>query len=185
MWFLLVALQLMGCGSEEEVPPAEVRAVEVASAIVDAVSEDGLELAPITFESLAPTFSVVGASDQAPSALALSFARPVLEADGLVANVEINPAVEGSWSWVGAEFLEFRPAVGFEPETDYTASITSLTYEGEELGDAGVVQDLGEGEAPRQRGEPRRSTACRAERAATRTPALMGREKRRRGAAPA
>ena len=143
MWFIVVALQLLGCGADEEAAPAvEVTAVEVAAALADSEASGALELAPMTFESLAPIFATTGAADQAPSSLVLSFARPVLEADKLTASLDITPAVEGSWHWVGAEFLEFRPTVGFQPETQYTAQVTSLTFDGEELGDASTIEPL-------------------------------------------
>jgi uncharacterized protein YfaS (alpha-2-macroglobulin family) len=116
--------------------------VEVTAASVDAAPTDTLERPELTFESLDPLLATVGAPDQAPTALALSFARPVIEADSIKADLTLSPAVDGSWRWVSPEFIQFVPEQGFAPETKYTAKLSSLTLDGEELGDVSSLPAL-------------------------------------------
>ena len=142
MWWLFIGLGLWGCGSEEPEKPLETRAIEISSAAVNAVATNELEQPILTYESLDPKFAVAGAPDRAPQGLVLSFARPVIEQDNLKAELEISPSVVGNWVWMTTEFLLFSPTNGFKPDTKYTAKLTSLTNDGEPLGDISNIPSV-------------------------------------------
>jgi alpha-2-macroglobulin len=145
MWWLAVVLGLVGCGAEEEEEVSgPVRSVDVVEAVADAVPTETLAQPEVTLASLDVKLAVVGAPDQAPSGLALSFARPIIEADKLEAELLITPSVDGSWRWVSPEFMEFTPDQngGFVPGTTYTAKLSALNFDGEELGDLSGIEEV-------------------------------------------
>ncbi|MBA2320408.1 MAG: hypothetical protein H0V89_04560, partial [Deltaproteobacteria bacterium] len=125
-----VGLGVLACSGAKEGRPGLLGGDPVVEEEAAAVAAP-----PPEFATLGVKVGATGETGSAPVALNVSFARPLradagvgLPAEGSV--LAIEPPVAGEMRWSGPTGLVFLPAVGFAPDTAYTARLTSLTGTG-------------------------------------------------------
>lgn len=99
--------------------------------ITSATSQNGRDLkAPIAtvLKTAAPLTATFDPADATPSVNsdvhpAITFSEPVANPEKVETAVSIEPRMDGTWSWVAPDKLEFTPAAEFEHNQDVTITV--------------------------------------------------------------